>query len=102
MPAPPPENASFSDEPVVPIDTCTVSMPSMPARASSTCSAAAASASRLGAAPIVWLIVKVFWPESPRKFVFMNGAAATVPPSTSAARVSVTHEWRSVQRRTGR
>jgi hypothetical protein len=47
------------------------------------------------------VIVKVFWPLSPRKFVFMR-AAAIVPPSTTTASTSVTHEWRSVQRRIGR
>jgi hypothetical protein len=47
------------------------------------------------------VIVKVFCPLSPRKFVFMSGAAAIVPPSTSGE-----HERRPrvrrVQRRIGR
>ncbi len=79
MPLPPPVNASRSAEPLEPIETCTVSMPSISSSTASTSVDAASSASRLGAGPMSWVIVNVFWPESPRKLVFMNGAAATVP-----------------------
>ena len=102
MPLPPPVKASRSAEPLEPIETCTVSMPSMSSRIVLDLVDAASSASRLGAAPMSWVIVKVFWPESPRKFVFMNGAAAIVPTSTSTASSRVTHECFSVQRRIGR
>ena len=101
IPLPPPVKASRSALPLEPMETCTVSMPSMPSRASSTGSAAADSASRLGAGPMSWVIVNVFCPESPRKFVFIRGAAAMVPTRTSTARPRVTQEWRSVQRRIG-
>ena len=60
MPLPPPENASRRADPLEPIDTWTVSMPSMSRRIASTSSDAASSASRLGAAPMSCVMVNVF------------------------------------------
>ncbi len=60
IPLPPPANASRSADPLEPIETCTVSMPSMSSRIASTSCDAAFSASRLGAAPMSCVMVKVF------------------------------------------
>ena len=102
MPAPPPEKASRIAEPLDPIEVCTVSTPSMPVSTASTFCAAASSASSEAAGASSCVTVNVFWPLSPRKFVFMSGARATVPPSTTTAISRVTHEWFSVQLSTGR
>ena len=102
MPAPPPEKASRIAEPLDPIEVCTVSTPSMPVSTASTFCAAASSASRLAAGPTSCVTVKVFCPLSPRKFVFMSGARASVPPSTRTAISRVAHECFRVHPSTGR
>jgi hypothetical protein len=87
--------------PLDPMVSCTVSMPSTPSSTSSTEVAAVDRVSRLDAGASVWVTVKVFWPLDPRKFVFMSGMTAPVPPSTSSAARIVTTGRRSVPRSTG-
>ena len=48
------------------------------------------------------MTVIVFWPVSLRKLIFISGAAASVPPSTTTARITVRPECLSVQFRIGR
>ena len=102
MPDDPPANASRTAEPVEPIEVCTVLTPSTPRIACSTFCAALSSASNDAPGSSFCDTVKVFWPLSPRKFVFMKGAAARVPPRMSTATSSVTQECVSVQDRIGR
>ena len=86
----------------MPIEICTISTPSVPRIASSTDCDASSMASRLvptGSSCVTW---NVFCPVDPRKFVFMSGNIATVPPSTSTAMMIVTTPWRSVHSMIGR
>lgn len=99
---PPPPKAEVSDVLSEPMEVWTVSTPSTPMSACSTFVAAASCASRLVSLGSSCETVSVFCPLSPRKFVFMLGMSATVPPSTRIARISVTAECLSVHARIGR
>ena len=77
-------------------------MPSMSRSFVSTCFAAASWASRLVPTGRVCVTVSVFWPESPRKLVFMNGVSAKVPTSTSTDSSRVVTECLRVQWMIGR
>ena len=97
-----PEKAARSELPLEPIDNWIVLTPSMPCSTSSTFPAAVSRASRLVPGGRVWLTVRVFWPLSPMKLVFMNGSSATVPPSSrTAARITAIGRL-SVNSSTGR
>ena len=99
---PPPPSAAASPRPPEPIDVCTVSTPSVSRITCSTGSDASSSASRLvptGSSCVTW---KVFWPDEPRKFVFMNGVSASVPTRMSPAITSVTTPCLSVHSMIGR
>ena len=98
----PPPNAAASGLEPVPIEVCTISTPSVARIASSTDCDAASIASRLvptGSSCVTW---NVFCPDDPRKFVFMSGVMATVPPRISTAMMIVTTPCLSVHSMIGR
>ena len=99
---PPPPSTAARPRPPEPIEVCTVSTPSVSRITCSTGWEASSSASRLvptGSSCVTW---KVFWPDDPRKFVFMNGVRASVPPRMSPATTRVTTPCFSVHSMIGR